>query len=110
MSQPVPEPSAPAQSVFAVPAHISTITLAGGCGESHYPTNGAVDCAPCAAVVKEYTFATVPALESAPAPEQPSQASADASAPSPEAVAPVADATPARSKRTAPADDAAPSA
>ena len=59
MSQPEP-PVAPVQSVFAVPAHISAITLAGGCGESHFPQNGAVDCAACAAVVKEYTFAPAP--------------------------------------------------
>lgn len=101
----IPEPSAPVQSVFAVPAHLSAVTLAGGCGETHYPQNGAIDCAGCAAVVKEYTFPTAP---QAPAPEQP-QASADAPAPSPEAAAPIADAPASKSKRQS-TDDAAPSA
>jgi hypothetical protein len=97
----IPEPSAPVQSVFAVPAHLSAITLAGGCGESHHPQNGAVDCARCAAVVKEYTF---PA-----APEQPVSAE-PALAQSAEAAAPVLDASASKPKRNAPADDAAPSA
>jgi hypothetical protein len=58
----IPEPSAPVQTVFAVPADVSAITLGGGCGESHTPQNGAVDCAACAAVARDYHFA----------PEQPS--------------------------------------
>jgi hypothetical protein len=107
MSQPVPD--APVQSVFAVPEHIHSVILGGGCGEAHFPQNGAVDCARCAAVVKPYSFPAAP--ESAPASEQPAQASADApSAPSPEAAAPVADAPQPKSKRSTPPDDAAPSA
>lgn len=102
----VPEPSAePKQSVFAVPEHVHSFTLAGGCGEAHYPQNGAVSCARCAGVVKPYSFP--PAPEGAP--EQP-VASADAtSAPSPEVAAPVPDALPAKAKKSTP-DDAAPSA
>lgn len=102
-----PEPSAaPVQSVFAVPEHIHSVILGGGCGETHFPQNGAVDCAACAAVVKPYSFPAAP--ESAPAPEQPAQASADAiSAPSPEVAAPVADALPTKAKKSTPPDDAA---
>ena len=104
-----PEPSAaPVQSVFAVPEHIHSVILAGGCGEAHFPQNGAVDCAACAAVVKPYSFPASP--ESASAPEQPVASAEPAQpAPAPEAAAPAPDASPAPPKSSK-KPDAVPSA
>ena len=85
-----PEPAAHVQSVFAVPEGVHAVTLGGGCGETHFPVNGAVDCARCAGVVTEYTFASHAAAVEASSPEQ-QNASADA----PEASVPVEAAAPA---------------
>lgn len=60
MSQPVPD-AAPQPSVFPVPAHVSSVLIAGGCGAYHIPMNGAVDCAVCYLRAQDFIFPPDPA-------------------------------------------------
>ncbi|HEV2036890.1 MAG TPA: hypothetical protein VGU71_22290 [Candidatus Dormibacteraeota bacterium] len=72
-----------------VPSHVSSMIVGGGCGQAHVPdAKGEIKCKACAPLIAQHTFA--PAPEGFTAPETTAPAS--------------------KSKKSAPADDAAPSA
>jgi hypothetical protein len=105
MSQPVPDPDKQ-PSVIAVPAYVTSVVFGGGCGVSHVPVNGAVDCAVCFPYAQGFIYppdpdAAAPAQEQpvANADVQPSPPTAvDASAPV--AAAPAPDAPAPKSKKS----------
>jgi hypothetical protein len=88
--------------LFTVPAHVASVIFGGGCGAAH---SGEADCERCQPLAAAHIYPLAPEPEQADT----SASTSPAAAAAPEAPAPVPD-VPAKSKKSAPSDDAAPSA